>query len=152
MTLRETGLKFLNASLSATLHGIGAAASGALFGYVYSKLAHISTPQAVKAYAIFHAINNIIRSFANAWTNRVGTKCLFFGTQVIIANAIAIPELRKRGLMGDKLMYLQCFGTMMVAASCLIGFIFRDNLQQKVDELSKKEQAANEFYKQQQEA
>jgi len=77
-------------------------AGGAFFGYAYATFAHLPAPQAAQAWAVWISAESILLSLGEILgtteANRTMIKTVFF----TFSSLIGIEELRKRGVMGDK--------------------------------------------------
>src|ERR1700760_1758805 len=92
---------------------------GAGFGYVYGKLANLPAGQVAKAYAIWSVAEYALCAVGESFTeNKVGKSVIGF-TISTLTTAVAITELRKRGLMGDKMMIFTIILQVLSAISCL---------------------------------
>lgn len=77
--------------------------SGALTGFVYAKLANLPVAQATKAYTIWAAAEGALNAFITSFISDL-TERYIVGTIVgSIVTAAGIYEVRRRGLMGNKM-------------------------------------------------
>lgn len=98
------------------------AVGGALLGYIYGKLANLPAVQCAKAWAILDVASNAILNFADAMIEAQShrgriAKAFVLSTIRVTSTAIGIHELRKRGLLGDKMMFA------MIAIQALANLI-----------------------------
>jgi hypothetical protein len=83
-----------------------AGCTGALLGYVYAKLANLPVAANTKAWAIWNVAERALLALPWMITEKPKARTLLSVTILIASTTIGIQEMRKRGLMGDKLMYL----------------------------------------------
>ena len=94
---------------------------GASFGFVYAKLSNIPAGQTAKVYAIWHLAHAALTGFAQGFFHdNLKAKPLSTTAISIISVAVAIPELLKRGLMGQKLKILIIAGQAINIACTII--------------------------------
>lgn len=124
------GTRFLNAATSTVFQTPKVAVTGALVGYIYGKLANLPAGQLAKAWAIWNVANLAIETFVDSiieeQSRRGGITRAF--VKLVLFNAstgIYIHELRKRGLLGDKMM----FAMITIQALANLAFIFDANLE-----------------------
>lgn len=141
MNIGNIGFKFAAATLTATTAAIFNGVWGGLVGYVYGKLADIPAVEAAKAYAIWDAAQSALATFVSSFTDNFTHKVLISCTISTIGTAVGIYELRRRGLMGDKMMV---FTVAMKAAavalslSCLkLGIVLREVITKAIEEKNK---------------
>jgi hypothetical protein len=80
--------------------------TGVLFGYVYGKLAALPASQIAKAGAIWSIVEKVIEIIACTFTENETSQAVIRTTVTTISTAVGIQELRKRGLLGDKMTIL----------------------------------------------
>lgn len=93
-----------------------AALGGALFGYLYGKLAHLPAKQVAKAWAVWHAAQRAILTFADFLIENNSSK--MFAKTVIsaVSTAIGMYELKKGGFIGNKMIF--CFAAAEILCFC----------------------------------
>lgn len=95
--------KFTNAALNCAIIAPFAAASGALFGYVYAKFADLPAGQVAAAMAIWSIAEGSILILANSITENQAAQYLMEAAILTTCAAIGIHELQKRNLIGKKM-------------------------------------------------
>lgn len=123
---KEMGMQFAYASFSAATHGIVGGIRGGLVGFIYSKLANKPVFQTTQAFAIWYAAEGALASFVAAFTNNESHKFLIH-TVVAIAGSVGITELRRRGILGDKMMIFLCAGRALTVALFFFAAAVKDN-------------------------
>lgn len=78
---------------------------GALVGYVYAKLADLPAGPSAKAWAVLLVAENAMVQLATAITEHRDARAILRITAIVVTGTYGIQEMRKRGLMGDKMMY-----------------------------------------------
>lgn len=82
------------------------AAAGALAGYVYGKLANLPAHAAARAYAIGAVAECVLSNLADVLVENRTHRLLLKATLLTLSHLFAIHQLREKGLMGDKMLYL----------------------------------------------
>lgn len=135
MTIKEMGIQFANAVYSSTMGMLGGGINGAIVGFVYGKLANLPASQTTKAYGIWYAAEGAISNFASAFTNKPSHQLLIRATVIALSGTFGIQELRKRGLMGDKMMAFSCVMRVMGVAALLTFSALTSAGEKKLEEL-----------------
>jgi hypothetical protein len=79
--------------------------AGAFFGFIYAKLANLPLAASTKAWAIWNVAERTLLILPWMITENRKARSLLSATILIASTTIGIQEMRKRGLMGDKLMH-----------------------------------------------
>jgi hypothetical protein len=77
--------------------------AGALTGFVYAKLANLPVAQAAKAYTILAAADGALNDFITSSISDLTERRIVRTIVGSIVTAVGIYELRRRGLMGNKM-------------------------------------------------
>lgn len=94
---------FLNGSFQALEIAPQAALGGAMIGYIYAKLADLPTADTVKAFLIYTVASRGIDTIATSFTPRVKINHAISLVVGVIIDTIAIREMEKRGVLGNKM-------------------------------------------------
>lgn len=79
-------------------------AGGALFGYAYAAAANLPASQSAKAWAVWMVAESIILSLGSLLTEKHSTLMVIKAAFFTCTSIIGIDEMRKRGLMGDRML------------------------------------------------
>ena len=94
---------------------------GYLGGFIYAKLADLPAAETAKAYAVAHAALAVIPSVVKNLTEGMKHAHYINGGVTSLLFATYIFELRRRGLMGDKLLICFTIGLVYNVWSTVFG-------------------------------
>src|SRR5438105_7887277 len=80
------------------------AGGGALIGYAYATLAQLPASQVAKAWAVWLAAETVILTLGSAFSKTEAGRSMIRGTLLTTTGIIAFWELRRRELVGDKML------------------------------------------------
>jgi hypothetical protein len=98
------GQRILNGTIESIKNAPLQVIVGALWGYVYAKFADLPAGQSAKAWAIWIVAEQALLTFADQVIESKSIKATTVITINTTGTYLGITEMRKRGLMGDKMM------------------------------------------------
>ena len=93
--------------------------AGGLLGYAYAAAANLPARQCAKAWVVWIVAESVILSLGSLLTDKHSTLMFIKAALFTFTSIIGIDEMRKRGLMGDRML------TVILVIRCLIilGFL-----------------------------
>lgn len=79
-------------------------AGGALLGYAYAAAANLPARQCAKAWVVWIVAESVILSLGSLLTDKHSTLMFIKAALFTFTSIIGIDEMRKRGLMGDRML------------------------------------------------
>ena len=132
-----------SAVVSGAIHGT----IGYAFGYVYASFSGLPFEQAAKAYAVGYAAIGAIHKFVAIMTEGMKEARYINGGVGVLVHSTYMYEMRRRGLMGDKLLILNSIALAMMIAYTLFGKGFAEEFANRMEDINKAAEKADNFEK-----
>ena len=113
--------KIGSATAWAVVRGAGGIAVGYAFGYIYAKLSDLPAGVAAKAFAVGFAAIAAIDGFVSTMTKGIQHAHYINRGVYTLLHCTYIYEMRRRGLMGDKLLIISSISLAYSIWSALFG-------------------------------
>ena len=127
--MTSIGTRMLDATVTALKFSLPVATWGAAIGGVYAIIAGLPPSAVAKAGAIWAVAEGTLYFLAEAITEHRGAQALLRITAVVVPTTLGIQEMRKRNLLGDKMIYF----IIGLQALAIVG-ILSDALEKKPTE------------------